>query len=315
MDALYSMLNKNDLCHKFEDLELWFAFAQNDSLVVGNLTGELVKIIDGKDIICDEVRKEINDVLVLKHNQSSVNYNDQKIEEMLKKLMDPNSIFNHDNSFDEEEIEFRISPILMEFLKSKSLSEFKTYYENCVKASIILQNDPKKYLKVVSKLIPGIVPNKNELIIELNCSHGTFEKKLKKYRLISNYKMNQTDCLSELESLIDITDYDWILKDNIIKDLFDPLNEEKIGLNKLLLKIITEIQASREELLIPYSKKFLKITLEHLNTKKDETNDIFAKLFEQIPMVISELFNLIRNVPSLVSPFSLQILSLSLGIY
>ena len=63
MDALYSMLNKNDLCHKFEDLELWFAFAQNDSLVEGNLTEELVKIIDGKDIICDEVRKEINDVL------------------------------------------------------------------------------------------------------------------------------------------------------------------------------------------------------------------------------------------------------------
>ena len=309
------MLNKNDLCHKFEDLELWFAFAQNDSLVEGNLTEELVKIIDGKDIICDEVRKEINDVLVLKHNQSSINYNDQKIEEMLKKLMDPNLILNHNNSFDDEEIEFRISPILMEFLKSKSLSEFKTYYENCVKASIILQNDPKKYLKVVSKLIPGIVPNKNELIRELNCSRGTFEKKLKKYRLISHYKMNQTDCLSELESLIEITDYDWILKDNIIKDLFDPLNEEKIDLNKLLLKIITEIQASREELLFPYSKKFMKITLEHLNMKKEESNDTFEKLFEQIPMVISELFDLIRNVPSLVSPFSLQILSLSLGIY
>ena len=309
------MLNKNDLCHKFEDLELWFVFAQNDSLVEGNLTEELVKIIDGKDIICDEVRKEINDVLVLKHNQSSINYNDQKIEEMLKKLMDPNLILNHNNSFDDEEIEFRISPILMEFLKSKSLSEFKTYYENCVKASIILQNDPKKYLKVVSKLIPGIVPNKNELIRELNCSRGTFEKKLKKYRLISNYKMNQTDCLSELESLIEITDYDWILKDDIIKDLFDPLNEEKIDLNKLLLKIITEIQASREELLFPYSKKFMKITLEHLNMKKEESNDTFEKLFEQIPMVISELFDLIRNVPSLVSPFSLQILSLSLGIY
>ena len=357
LDALYSVLYKNDLCHHIDDLKIWFAFADTENSINGEnhqvvvdvqeaLTEELVRILEKKDAICEQVRQDINAAALKNVHPNNANvimtsYNDEKIDEIISKLMDSNFLLNGEEKEDISEAkdtEFHMSPMLLEFIRSKSLAEIAGghYHSTCVQASVYIQNDPKLFLKIVSSIIPDIISILREEALFstpiLKCpapssssaNNKSFHVKLKKQSLICRFKIHSDQkSLSDLEPMLELSDYDWILhQDNRLQDFFQPLEEddeniEINNLNSLILKATQELPLSKKHcLLLPFSKKILSMTNKNLQKKggkKMEGNELFEELFEKLPMKIPELLDLIkRSVEVIPSPFSLQMLGLSL---
>ena len=119
-----------------------------------------------------------------------------KIEEIFSKLLDPNflngeeDISDNNRSFENNTndagAEFQMSPMLLEFMRSKSLAEIgNDYHSTCVQASVYIQNDPKLFLKIVSSIIPDISIREENLfsytpILKCPPAHKSFQVKLKK---------------------------------------------------------------------------------------------------------------------------------------
>ena len=115
LDALYSLLVKNDLCHHKVDLQVWFAFVNPDKIekVCKLLTDAIINLLKNKDDMLDDLRKEIERLF------DNGNGNEQysgDIDILMKKLMDPDiqlELKEDQNT----KCNFRLSPILWAFIK------------------------------------------------------------------------------------------------------------------------------------------------------------------------------------------------------
>ena len=318
IDALFSMLNKNDLCLQIEDIKVWMAFADSREIQDG-LSEVLVDIFDRKELVCEESRKEVNAIL---HGDQAKNSGDllnnsmnDQFEGILQELLNPNLMDNHGQIYVSKSQELGFSAILVEFLKTKSLHKFKSYFQNCIKASIVVQSSPQHFLQLVSKLYSKNWNSKSVLSEKLSCNHSSFETKLNKYRLLCKFKMeNDSNALQELESEMETTDFDMVLNDTFIQEAFDPVGGCESDLSKLILKLARNIPCTKKSIMLPFSLKMIGLVRDNMK-KAEESGDLFEDLFTSLPMELSDLKNTMESIlnESTFSPFTFQVLGLTLS--
>ena len=297
LDALFSLLAKFDLCHKKLDFQVWLAFVNLDKIekVGGLLTEAIINLLEKKENVSEELRQEIGKMGHLSCSQTPVD-----VESLMVKLLNAETEMPLESSEKSRQTnEFQLSPLLFELLRSTALMHHKNYFEKCVLSSVIVQNDPEIFMKFLKnqdlRSFPSLKNLKLSEISTPECSDTDFGLKLKKMHLLAKIKTYENEKVEELFEILEIKDYSWILSDDKIKELFNPL--KKIPVTELLLKVLKKVK--QDETLEFYSKR----TLELLKKELDNPNgdyEIFQNIVQELPLDISalrEILGMVCNSP------------------
>lgn len=278
LDALFLLLSKHNLCERKLDLQLWFAFIKPDKLskVCQLLTQAIINLLGKKDGIFEEVKKEMNKL-------GSVNFTQSEMD--VDKLME--NLMNECLPEVEYREEFSLSPLIWQFLRSAALMHHKSYFEKCVLACLIVQDDPvtfRELLKLQDLRSFPTLKNLENLPLPDCSQHLEFSTKMEKMHAICLLKLNGK-VNEEFIDKIEETDVEWILNDKQILVLFDPVSQS--DLNRVLLKVFSLAQGHD-------LKPFVDKTIKSLEENQKDLGHL-GDLVSSLPLKTEDLIALIEK--------------------
>ena len=138
----------------------------------------------------------------------------------------------------------------------------KSYFEKCLLSSLIVQENPKAFKEVLAsqnlKSFPTFMASIDNLTSPDTENHTDFNTLLKKYSLLCKFKLDQD--AEGMVSLIEDSDFEWILTDQQVLALFNPTKND--ALSSLLIQIFDTHHPVLKDQLDPFVTKTVKVIAE-----------------------------------------------------